>query len=280
MIIDGKKVAQGILDDIKNQVEKLDTKPTIAVVIVGEDPSSKIYVNMKNKRAKGLGMNSIVVEMPENTTQEALETKIEELNKNEDINAILVQIPLPKHLSAYNVIQKISPIKDVDGLHPENVGKLVMGLEPYASSCTPKGVMRLLEEYKISTEGKHAVIIGRSNLVGKPISAMLLAKNATVTMAHSKTQNLPAVVKSADIVVSAVGSPHLVKGDWLKEGAVVIDVGTTKLSDGKLVGDIDFDLAKEKASFITPVPGGVGPMTIAMLLKNTLDLYYLQKEKK
>lgn len=280
MIIDGKKVAQGILEDIKNQVAKLDTKPTIAVVIVGEDPSSKIYVNMKNKKAIEIGMNSLVIEMPENITQQELEVKINELNENNDINAILVQIPLPKHLNPYKIIEKISPKKDVDGLHPENVGKLSMGLQPYAASCTPRGVIKLLNEYHINLEGKHVVIIGRSNLVGKPLAAMLLAKNATVTMAHSKTKNLPEIVKSADIVISAVGSPKLVKSDWVKEGAVVIDIGTTKMLDGKLVGDVDFDFIKNKASYITPVPGGVGPMTIAMLLENTLNLYYLQKEKK
>jgi methylenetetrahydrofolate dehydrogenase (NADP+)/methenyltetrahydrofolate cyclohydrolase len=280
MIIDGKKIAQKVLTNLQEQIAKLDTKPTIAVVIVGEDPSSKIYVNMKNKKALEIGMNSIVVEMPENTQEKELIAKIDELNSNPQINAILVQIPLPKHLNPYKIIERINPIKDVDGLHPENVGKLSMGLIPFASSCTPKGVIRLLDEYKIDPQGKHAVIIGRSNLVGKPLAAMLLAKNATVTSAHSKTSNLEKVAQSADILISAVGSPKLVKGDWVKKGAVVIDIGTTKLPDGKLVGDIDFEEAKDKASFITPVPGGVGPMTIAMLLDNTLHLYNLQKEQK
>jgi len=280
MIIDGKKVAQGVLEDIKNQIEKLETKPTIAVIIVGEDPSSKIYVNMKNKKAIEIGMNSIVIEMPEKTTKKELEVTIDELNQNDDVNAILVQIPLPKHLPTYEIIEKISPEKDVDGLHPINAGKLTMGLKPFAASCTPRGVMKLLESCNINIEGKHAVVIGRSNLVGKPLAAMLLNKNATVTMAHSRTENLAEIVKSADIIISAVGSPKLIKKEWVKDDAVIIDVGTTKLPDGKLVGDVDFENIKDKASFITPVPGGVGPMTIAMLLKNTLDLYYLQKEKK
>ena len=280
MIIDGKKVAQGILEDIKKQVAKLEIKPAIAVVIVGENPSSKIYVNLKNKKATEIGMNSVVIEMPEDTSQQELEAKIDELNQNVNINAILVQMPLPKALDAYKIIEKILPEKDVDGFHPENVGRLSIGLAPFSYSCTPKGVIRLLDEYNIDLEGKHVVVIGRSNIVGKPLSMMLLARNATVTMAHSKTRNLPLLVKSSDIVASAVGSPKLVKKEWIKEGAVVIDVGISRTSEGKIAGDVDFANVKDKASFITPVPGGVGPMTIAMLLENTLNLYYLQKEKK
>lgn len=280
MIIDGKKVAQEILLDLKKQVEKLDVKPTIAVVIVGENPSSKIYVNLKNKKAAEIGMNSIVVEMPENTSQAELEAKIDELNNNPDINAILVQLPLPELLNTYKIIEKISPLKDVDGFHPENVGKLVTGLSPYAYSCTPKGVVRLLDEYNVDIEGKNIIVIGRSNIVGKPLAMMLLARNATVTMAHSKTVYLPEITKRADIVISAVGSPKLVKKDWIKDKAVVIDVGISKNKEGKIEGDVDFEDVKNKASLITPVPGGVGPMTIAMLLENTLNLYHLQKEKK
>lgn len=280
MIIDGKKVAQGILKDIKKQVEKLEIKPVIAVVIVGENPSSKIYVNIKNKKATEIGMNSVVIEMPEDAAQQELEAKIDELNQSPDINAILVQMPLPKHLDAYKIIEKILPEKDVDGFHPENVGRLSIGLTPFSYSCTPKGVIRLLDEYNIDLEGKHVVVIGRSNIVGKPLSMMMLSRNATVTMAHSKTKNLPLIAKSADILISAVGSPKLVKKEWIKEDAVVIDVGISRNIEGKIVGDVDFENIKDKASFITPVPGGVGPMTIAMLLENTLNLYYLQKEKK
>lgn len=280
MIIDGKKVAQGILEDIKKQVMKLEIKPTIAVVIVGGNPSSKIYVNIKNKKATEIGMNSVVIEMPEDTMQQELESKIDELNKDSDVNAILVQMPLPKHLDAYKIIEKILPKKDVDGFHPENVGRLSIGLTPFAYSCTPKGVIRLLDEYNIDLEGKHVVVIGRSNIVGKPLSAMLLARNATVTMAHSKTKNLSLIAKSADILISAVGSPKLVKREWVKDDAVVVDVGISRNLEGKIVGDVDFENVKDKTSFITPVPGGVGPMTIAMLLENTLNLYYLQKEEK
>lgn len=278
MIIDGKKTAQKILDEIKNQVEKLDKKPTIAVIIVGENPASKVYVNIKNKRTTELGMNSVVVRLSVNTTQEELEAKIDELNNDKNVNAILVQLPLPKHLDAYSVIEKIDPIKDVDGFNPENVGRLAIGLKPYAYPCTPKGVIRLLDEYNVKIEGKRAVVIGRSNIVGKPISSMLTARNATVTKAHSKTKDLPSITKEADIIVSAVGVPNMVKADWIKEGAVVIDVGITKIND-KLAGDIDFEDVKNKASLITPVPGGVGPMTIAMLLENTLSLYNLQNKK-
>lgn len=280
MIIDGKKVSQNILADLKKQVEKLDIKPTIAVIIVGENPSSKIYVNLKNKKATEIGMNSIIIEMPETTSQQELEAKVEELNQNSDINAILIQLPLPKHLDTYKIIEKISPEKDVDGFHPENIGRLVSGLTPYSYSCTPKGVIRLLEEYCVELEGKNIVVIGRSNIVGKPLAMMLLAKNATVTITHSKTKNLPEITQKADIVISAVGSPKLVKNSWVKDKAIIVDVGITKMPDGKLSGDLDFENIKNKASLITPVPGGVGPMTIAMLLENTLNLYHLQKEKK
>lgn len=279
MIIDGKEVSKKVLQELKSQIEKLNVKPTIAVVIVGENPSSKIYVNIKHKKAVEIGMNSVVIEMPAETTQAELEAKIEELNQTPEINGMLVQLPLPKHLDTYKIIEKIDPLKDVDGFHPENVGKLSIGLKPYAQPCTPKGVMRLLEEYKVDLEGKNVIVIGRSNIVGKPIAAMLLAKNATVTMAHSKTLNLPAVSAKADVVISAVGVPNLVKSTWIKEKAVVIDVGISKTPEGQIVGDVDFEDVKDKASLITPVPGGVGPMTIAMLLENTLNLYNLQKEK-
>lgn len=277
MIIDGKKTAEKILEDIKTQVSKLDKKPTIAVIIVGENPASKVYVNIKNKKATKLGMNSIVVSLPKNTTQEELESKIDELNKDENTNAILVQLPLPKHLDTYKIIEKIDPKKDVDGFNPENVGRLAIGLKPYAYPCTPKGIVRLLDEYNVDIEGKKVVVIGRSNIVGKPVSSMLTARNATVTIAHSKTENLAETTREADILVSAVGVPKMVKSDWIKEGAVVIDVGITKIDD-KLAGDIDYNEVKDKASLITPVPGGVGPMTIAMLLENTLNLYHVQNK--
>jgi methylenetetrahydrofolate dehydrogenase (NADP+)/methenyltetrahydrofolate cyclohydrolase len=280
MIIDGKKIAQEILLYLKDEVQKLETKPTIAVIIVGQNPSSKIYVNLKQKKAIELGMNSIVVEMQKDTTQKELEDKIDELNQNPEINAILVQLPLPKHLDTYKIIEKIDPIKDVDGFHPQNVGRLSIGLEPYSTSCTPKGVIRLLDAYNIDIESKNIVIIGRSNIVGKPLASMLLARNATVTVAHSKTLNIRAITQRADIVIAAVGSAHLLDSDWIKDTAVVIDVGISKSPEGKLLGDVDFESVKDKASYINPVPGGVGPMTIAMLLENTLHLYNLQKEQK
>lgn len=279
MIINGKKTAQLIFDELKEKVSKLSEKPTIAVIIVGENPASKIYVKIKHKKAMELGMNSLVVEMPENTTQEDLLLKIEELNKNPNVNAILVQMPLPAHINTYQVLEKISPIKDVDGFTFENVAKNIIGIPPNAYSCTPKGILRLLEDYSIEIEGKNVLIIGRSNIVGKPLAAMFLNKNATITVAHSKTKNLEKLARNADIVVAAVGIPKFVKASWIKENAVVIDVGITRLEDKTLVGDVDFEEVAKKASFITPVPGGVGPMTIIMLLENTLELFLLQKKE-
>lgn len=277
ILIDGKAAAQKIYDGIKQETERLSEKPTIAVIIVGNDPASKIYVGRKHKKALEAGINSMVIEFDENISQERLESKIEELNKDETVNAILVQMPLPKHLDTYRVIEKILPVKDVDGFHPENVGKINIGIEAYAYPCTPYGVMQLLEEYNINPEGKNAVIIGRSNIVGKPLASMLLAKNATVTVCHSKTQNIEKIASTADILVVATGKPKFVKANWVKDGAVVVDVGISKDNDGKICGDVDFEEVAPKTSFITPVPGGVGQMTIAMLLKNTLRLYKLQK---
>lgn len=276
VLINGKKIANKILEDIKQEVLALEKKPTLAVIIVGEDPASKIYVRMKKENAIASGMNSIVIELLETTTQQVLEAKIDELNNDIDINGILVQLPLPKQINSYEIIERIKPEKDVDGFHPINVGRLAIGIKPYAKSCTPAGIIRLLEEYNISIEGKNAVVIGRSNIVGKPMATMLLEKNATVTIAHSRTNNLESIVKQADIIVSAVGIAKLVKSDWVKQGAVVIDVGMNRSVDGKLCGDVDFVNVEPKCSYITPVPGGVGPMTRAMLLLNTLELYKIQ----
>ena len=263
------------------QKRKISTKkPTIAVIIVGEDPASKIYVNIKHKKAKELGINSIVIEFDENISQEELESKINELNNDDSINAILVQMPLPKHLNTYRIIEKIRPIKDVDGFHPENAGKINIGIEAYAAPCTPLGVMTLLDEYKINPEGKHAVIIGRSNIVSKPLASMLLSKNATVTICHSKTQNLKEIASTADILVVATGRAKMITKDYVKQDAVVIDVGISRDKDGKIHGDVDFDDVAGKTSYITPVPGGVGAMTIAMLMQNTLRLYKLQREQR
>jgi len=273
ILIQGKEVAKKIRETIKNQVAGLETKPSLVVIIVGNNPASKVYVGMKEKAAQEVGINSITIRLDENISQQELENKIEELNQDKDVNAILVQLPLPKHINTDEIIEKILPEKDVDGFHPVNMGKLVTGLKPDAVPCTPAGVMKLLEEYNIDIESKNAVVIGRSNIVGKPVSMLLLDKNATVTICHSRTRNLKDITSQADILIAAVGRPELIKGDFVKEGAVVIDVGVNRTADGKLVGDVDFDEVEPKAGYITPVPGGVGPMTIAMLLSNTLNLY-------
>lgn len=276
VIINGKEVANKIHESIKNEIANLAEKPSIAVIIVGSNPASKVYVAKKKKTAEAIGMTSSVIEMPENVSQEELEHKIDELNADKNINAILVQLPLPKTLCTDKIIQKILPEKDVDGFHPLNAGKMLIDLEPYALPCTPSGVMRLLEEYNIPIEGKNAVIVGRSNIVGKPLSYLLLKKNATVTICHSKTNNLKEITGKADILIAAIGRHNFITADHVKEGAVVIDVGINRNPEGKLAGDVDFDNVQQKAGYITPVPGGVGPMTIAMLLQNTLDLYKLQ----
>ena len=273
ILIQGKEVAKKIRETIKNQVAGLETKPSLVVIIVGNNPASKVYVGMKEKAAQEVGINSITIRLDENISQQELENKIEELNQDKDVNAILVQLPLPKHINTDEIIEKILPENDVDGFHPVNMGKLVTGLKPDAVPCTPAGVMKLLEEYNIDIESKNAVVIGRSNIVGKPVSMLLLDKNATVTICHSRTRNLKDITSQADILIAAVGRPELIKGDFVKEGAVVIDVGVNRTADGKLVGDVDFDEVEPKAGYITPVPGGVGPMTIAMLLSNTLNLY-------
>ena len=276
-ILKGSDLAKKIREDIKQEVETLPSKPGIAVIIVGENPASKVYVAKKEEMAKSVGMHSIVIRLKNDISQAELESKIDELNVDKDINAILVQLPLPKHINTNDIIQKILPEKDVDGFHPVNVGKMVTGSNPYALPCTPAGIIRLLEEYNIELSGKNAVVIGRSNIVGKPVSILLLEKNATVTICHSKTKNLQEITRNADILVTAIGNPKFVKGDWVKEGAVVVDVGINRTEEGKLVGDVDFQDVEPKAGYITPVPGGVGPLTIAMLLSNTLNLYKIQK---
>lgn len=277
ILLDGKALATKLLIDLANKVSELETKPKLAVIIVGENPASKIYVALKEKRAKAIGMESLVIPLSEDITQEALLEHIDILNEDASINAILVQMPLPRHINKEQVISRILPQKDVDGFHPLNAGLLTTGGNPYATPCTPTGIIKLLNEYKIEIAGKHVVIIGRSNIVGKPMAEMFLARNATVTVCHSKTENLQNYIKNADIIVSASGVPKLVKGDLIKPNAVVIDVGISKDENGKLVGDVDFETAQYFAGAITPNPGGVGPMTIAMLLYNTYKLYAQQK---
>ncbi len=271
-ILDGKKLRDKILAELKLKIDKFEKKPTLVVILVGENSASKIYVNNKKKTAEKLGINSKVLQYPQNITEAELLNKIEELNNDDTVTALLVQLPLPKHISKEKVINTINPKKDVDGFTPENFGKLFSGEEPTVYPCTPKGIMLLLAEYNIEVEGKHVVIVGRSNIVGKPLSQMMLNKNATVTICHSKTQNLADIIKTADVVVSAVGK-NVIKGEMLKNDCVIVDVGIFKDENGKTRGDVDFETAFHIASYISPVPGGVGPMTITSLMLNTVELF-------
>jgi len=275
ILIDGKKVAAELREELKKKVTELKSKyntvPGLTVILVGEDPASKIYVKNKEKFAKEIGMNSEVVRYPADLEEKVLLNKIKELNKNEKISGILVQLPLPKHIDKRKVIETIDHGKDVDGFHPMNVGNLSSG---YDSSipCTPLGCSLLLKKVEKNLSGKHAVVIGRSNLNGKPMTQLLLKENCTVTITHSKTENLKTECLRADIIIAAVGIPELVKGDWVKKGAIVIDVGINKTEKG-IVGDVAFDEVSKIAGALTPVPGGVGPMTIACLLKNTIECF-------
>lgn len=274
IIIDGKKISADIRNEIKADVIALKSRsgvvPGLAVILVGDDPASKIYVRRKGDACAEVGFLSQEFRMAADTTQARLLEKIRFLNEDKTIHGILVQLPLPKHISPDAVIEAIAPEKDVDGLHPANVGCLVTG-RPAHRSCTPFGIMELLDRSGIEIAGREAVIVGRSNLVGKPMALMLLARHATVTVCHTKTRDLAAVTRRADILIAAAGKAEMIKGDMVKEGAVVIDVGTNRLADGRLVGDVAYAEVSPRASHITPVPGGVGPMTIAMLLRNTLN---------
>lgn len=271
-ILDGKKLRDKIIENLKAKVDTFEEKPTLVVILVGENPASKIYVNNKKKMAEKIGIHSEVINYPANITEAELLDKIEELNNNKKVTAILVQLPLPKHISKDNVMNKIIPSKDVDGFTPYNFGKLFSGETPTVYPCTPKGILLLLDEYNIEIEGKHVVIVGRSNIVGKPLSQMMLNKNATVTICHSHTKNLSQITKTADILVSAVGK-NIIEGEMLKTNCVIVDVGIFKDENGKTRGDVDFESASKIASFISPVPGGVGPMTIASLMLNTVELF-------
>lgn len=271
-ILDGKKLRDKIIENLKAKVDTFDEKPTLVVILVGENPASKIYVNNKKKMADKIGIHSEVINYPANITEAELLNKIEELNNNKKVTAILVQLPLPKHISKDNVMNKIIPSKDVDGFTPYNFGKLFSGETPKVYPCTPKGILLLLDEYNIEIEGKHVVIVGRSNIVGKPLSQMMLNKNATVTICHSHTKNLSQITKTADILVSAVGK-NIIEGEMLKTDCVIVDVGIFKDENGETRGDVDFESASKIASFISPVPGGVGPMTIASLMLNTVELF-------
>ena len=271
IILDGKKLRDKIFENLKQKLNNMSEKPTLAVILVGDDPASQIYVKNKKKTAENLGINSIVINYPSNISEKILLDKIQELNNDNKITAILVQLPLPKHIDKFKIIDAIAPEKDVDGLTPYNSGKLFSGEEPYVYPCTPKGILLLLDEYNIELEGKHVVVIGRSNLVGKPVAQMLLNRNATVTMCHSHTKNLSDITKTADIVVSAVGK-NIIGEKMLKSDCVVVDVGIFKDINGKICGDVDFANASKIAAYISPVPGGVGPMTIASLMLNTVEL--------
>lgn len=280
-IIDGKQIAADVRAEVAQKVAELKKKgiaPCLAVILVGDNPASVSYVTGKQKALAEVGMVDRSVHLPEDTTEEALLKLINELNKDDSVHGILVQLPLPKHISEDKVIMAIDPLKDVDGFHPVNVGNMVIG-RPGFLPCTPHGIIVLLKKAGIKTNGKHAVVIGRSNIVGKPVSILLVQKsvNCTVTMCHTGTKNMSEITKQADIIVVASGQPHTLTADMVKDGAVVIDVGVNRIHDAskksgfRLIGDCDFDEVKEKASFITPVPGGVGPMTIAMLMVNTLE---------
>ncbi len=272
-IIDGKAIAARMRQKIATETEQLKnggTTPGLAVVLVGEDPASRVYVSMKEKACAQAGIYSAEHKLPADTTEEALLALVDELNKDRRIDGILVQLPLPKQINESKVLEAISPTKDVDGFHPYNVGRLVTG-NPLFQPCTPYGIMKMLEATDVDLNGKHVVVVGRSNIVGKPVALMCLAKNATVTLCHSRTRDLPDQVRRADVVIAAVGKPEMVKGDWIKQGAVVIDVGVNRVGEKKLVGDVEFAAASERAAAITPVPGGVGPMTITMLLYNTVE---------
>lgn len=284
-IIDGKAYAESLRKKIAISVEILKKKhnltPGLAVVLVGEDPASQVYVRNKAKLTKEAGMNSFEFTLPVDTTEQQLLKRIEQLNKDPKIHGILVQLPLPKHINEMNVINAIDDHKDVDGFHPVNIGRMVTGQEHTPIPCTPLGCIMLLKDTLGDLSGKKAVVVGRSNIVGKPMATLLLQENCTVTVVHSRSKNIQEECRQADIVVAAVGKPEMIKGDWLKPGAVVIDVGINRITDtegkSRLVGDVDFESAKKVASAITPVPGGVGPMTIACLLHNTLTLACYKK---
>lgn len=280
-IIDGKSLAQKLNNQLKIEIFKLSRSsppPTLAVVLVGKDPASEVYVKHKAIGSKSVGINSQIHHLPSNVSERELLSLIESLNRSKIVNGILVQLPLPKKINPKNIIESIYPEKDVDGFHPINVGKLYSkDVETGLIPCTPLGVIALLKSTKVKLKSKHAVVVGRSHIVGRPVAELLLQADATVTICHRFTKNLQSCVNEGDIVVSAVGKPHLIKGAWFKKGAIAIDVGISRLGKKMMVGDIDFESAKKRCSYLTPVPGGVGPMTIAMLLSNTVKAYKMQR---
>ncbi len=276
MIIDGKQISQSLKDEMREEVAQLAAqygkKPRLEVIIVGDNPASRSYVRGKIKATEYCGFDGELIELPESVEESVLLQEIDRLNRNDEVDGILVQLPLPKHIDEQKVINAISPEKDVDGFHPENVARLWLN-EPCILPCTPKGIIVLLEKAGVELSGKRAVVIGRSNIVGKPVAKLLLDRNCTVTIAHSRTQDLPALCREADIVVAAIGRAQMITADYIKRGAAVIDVGINRTEDGHLVGDVDFEAVKDIAGYITPVPGGVGPMTITMLMRNTIECF-------
>lgn len=274
-LIDGKALAKSIREDLAKEVKEENLKPMLAVILCGDDEASKVYVNIKNKACKEVGIEFEQFNLSKDATEEELSELIEKLNKDKKVNGILLQYPVPKQIDIIKMAELIDKDKDVDGFNPYNIGLLNMG-RPNFIPCTPFGIMKMFEKYDIDLNGKKAVVIGRSNVVGKPMAECLLSKNATVTVCHSKTKDLVKELKEADIIIAACGRERIVKADMVKDGAIVIDVGTNRDKNGKLCGDVDFENVKEKASFITPNPGGVGPMTVAMLIENTVKAYKLQ----
>ena len=276
VLIDGKKISAQVKDECKERVAKENMDVTLAVIQVGNDPASTVYVGNKKKACEYVGIHSLSYELSEETTEEELLALVEKLNADDTVNGILVQLPLPSHINEDKVIQTISPKKDVDGFHPQSVGALSIG-QPGFVSCTPAGIIQLLKRSGVVIDGKECVIVGRSNIVGKPMAMLMLRENATVTVCHSHTKDLKEVTKRADILIVAIGKPKMITADYVKEGAVVIDVGIHRPEGGKLCGDVDFDSVEKTASAITPVPGGVGPMTIAMLMNNCVEAEGIQK---
>lgn len=274
VILDGKGLSLKIHDELKAKVSQLNGKPHLVVVLVGDDEGSKLYVGLKEKAAEKIGIKSTVIRYPENIDEKTVLDKVIELNNDDSVHALLVQFPLPKHINPIHIINAINPKKDADGITAENSGRIMLNMKPYAYPCTPMGVLRLLDEYNIDLKGKHVVVVGRSNIVGKPVAQMALNRNATVTICHSHTQNLSEITKTADVLISAVGVNEIIKKEMIKINSVVVDVGICKVN-GKTCGDVDFKNVSELTSYITPVPGGIGPMTIACLMENTYNLFKL-----
>ncbi len=277
IILDGKNTANKIIEELKNKTAELTKKPKLAVILAGNNPASCIYVNNKQKKAHYIGFESVVIPLPEDVTEENILEHIFILNEDTNINAILIQLPLPKGINTQKILEAIDPVKDVDGFTSFNFGRLALGYEPYVYPCTPKGIIRLLDEYNITLAGQNVLVIGRSNIVGKPVSFMLQQRNATVTMANSYTKNLKEPALNSDIIISAAGKAGFITSEFIREGAVIVDVGINRTQNG-ITGDIDFISAAPKASYITPVPGGIGPMTIAMLMENTYQLFEIQRK--